>query len=162
MKESTSSTLLTATTDSVSARLLASGSNNARRGASQISRSYKQASHFFLQRRFPEALLTIQPLITVQKRSGHADQDAEAARAAPIANASRSNRVKVWSLYLTLLNAIVELGPESGKNLFGNSVWRAILTKIREATIWGEIVEVGYGGDEGSVDAEVVSNLYVP
>lgn len=153
----TSAAVLTDSVDSLlSSRLYGSiYDSSSKRGASQISRSYKQASKFFLQRRFPEALLTIQPLITKQKDNGYSSPD----RAAPVASASRTNRVKVWNLYLTLLNSIVELGADDGKNLFGNTPWKAMVAKVRDGSIWEEVVQTGYMGVEGSVDADVVSNL---
>jgi hypothetical protein len=162
MKESPTSVMLAETVSSLSSsQLLETTSTDAKRGASQISRSYKQASHFFLQRRFPEALLTIQPLITPQKQ-----KDASAGQdyidgSAPVARASRSNRVKVWSLYLTLLNAIVEIGVDEGKETFGQVSWRAIHTKVRSGVVWEDVVKIGYHNQEGAVDSEVVSNLYV-
>lgn len=73
--------------------------------------------------------------------------------------ASRSTRIKVWSLYLTILNAIVELEPEEGKEAFGNQEWRALCNKIRDGEIWEEVVKNGYHGVEGDVDADVVINL---
>lgn len=79
--------------------------------------------------------------------------------AAPIAAASRNTRVKVWSFFLTLLNAIIELGPEEGKLVFGSSKWRSLAAKARDGGIWEEVVTLGYGGVEGDVDGEVVVNL---
>lgn len=130
-----------------------------RRAASKISKTYKQASTLFLTRRLSESLSTLKPLITVLGPPDEVSSDDGALEPAPIANASRSSRIKVWSLYLTLLNSIIELGPEDGKAEFGGDVWRGIVSKARDATIWEEVVQVGYGGVEGDVDAEVVSNL---
>ena len=79
---------------------------------------------------------------------------------APVADASRSVRVKVWSLYLTLLNAIVELGPEADKQQFGGTLWKSIVASIRDGTVWSDVVRNGYA-TEGDVDPEVVANLYV-
>lgn len=130
-----------------------------RRANSQISKTYKQASTLFLTRRLSESYSTLTPLITAPSTSEEISADEGALKPAPIANASRSTRIKVWSLYLTLLNSIIELGPEVGKIEFGIDVWRDILGKARDGTIWEEVVQVGYGGVEGDVDAEVVSNL---
>lgn len=80
---------------------------------------------------------------------------------APIASSSRTTRIKVWSLYLTILNAIVELGPEDGKAAFGTAEWRALVNKVRDGGVWEEVVRNGYRGVEGDVDADVVINLYV-
>ncbi|EKJ70723.1 hypothetical protein NXS19_011714 [Fusarium pseudograminearum] len=122
------------------------------RHPSQISKSYRQASTLFLTRRLPEALTTLLPLITPPD---HVD-DGEPA---PVARASRTTRIKVWSLYLTILNGIVELEPEEGKDAFGNQEWRALCTKVRDGEIWDEIVANGYHGVEGDVDSDVVINL---
>ena len=130
-----------------------------RRANSHISKTYKQASTLFLTRRLLESYSTLKSLITAPSRSEEVSSDDGALEPAPIANTSRSTRIKVWSLYLTLLNSIIELGPEVGKIEFGVDLWRDILGKARDGTIWEEVVQVGYGGVEGDVDAEVVSNL---
>jgi hypothetical protein len=112
-----------------------------------------------LTRRLPESLSTILPVIT----SPAADQDlngnSPATEPAPIASASRTTRIKVWSLYLTILNAVVELEPEEGKQAFGTQEWRQIASKVRDGDVWEEVVKNGYGGLEGDVDADVVINL---
>ncbi len=144
-------------------------------GGSNISKTYRQASTLFLTRRLPEALTTLLPLITPP----HADDEdsrstsgydkmaasgisvpAVVVEPAPVASASRTTRVKVWSLYLTILNAIVELEPDEGKDAFGAQDWRAICTKVRDGAVWEEVIRNGYHGAEGDVDADVVINLY--
>lgn len=131
-------------------------SSSSRRGATQISKAYTQASDLFLTRRLAEALSTLSPII----EKPLVEDIGESHCSTPIASASRSLRIKIWSLYLTLLNAIIDLGPEEGKATFGNNVWREIASKARDGTIWEELVQVGYNGSEGNVDAEVVINLY--
>ncbi|KAL9576128.1 MAG: hypothetical protein Q9212_007363, partial [Teloschistes hypoglaucus] len=130
---------------------------------SQVSKVYKQASTLFLTREFAEAFSVLQSILTVPERSredaADDEEDEELKPQAPIATASRSSRVKVWSLYLTLLNTIMELGPEEGKAALGSKQWRDIATKVRNSTIWDEVVRIGYGGNEGHVDADVVTNL---
>lgn len=78
---------------------------------------------------------------------------------APIAKASRTTRIKVWSLYLTILNAVLELDPEEGKQAFGSSEYRGLVSKVREGEVWEEVVTNGYSGVEGDVDSDVVINL---
>ena len=78
---------------------------------------------------------------------------------APIARASQRSRIKVWSLYLTLLNSVAELGPEVGKKEFGGKEWKNLVAKAQDGTVWNEVVDIGYGGIEGNVDADVVFNL---
>ncbi|AEO69250.1 5659c289-6ab9-4d26-b344-24c78e79cf92 [Thermothielavioides terrestris] len=123
--------------------------------ASHISKTYRQASTLFLTRRLPEALSTVLPLISPLA----SDEQNGSFEPAPVATASRSSRVKVWSLYLTILNAIVELDSDDGKEAFGTHEWRALCHKVREGEIWEEVVCNGYHGVEGDVDAEVVINL---
>ena len=132
-----------------------------KRTNSLISKSYKQASTFFLTRRLPEALSILEPIVAPDQlaNSSEHDHDAVALQTKPIAGVSRNTRIKIWNLYLTLLNAIVELGPDEGQTLFGHRKWRAILTKVREGTVWEEVVQVGYNGIEGGVDADVVTCL---
>lgn len=145
-----------------SSRLLASSVSSlssSRRSNSLIPRAYKQASTLFLTRRLQEALSTLEPVLTVPTSSDQALNEDEPPQQAPIASASRSSRIKVWSLYLTLLNAIIELGPEDGKSAFGNRDWKNLAAKARDGSIWEEVVQIGYGGIEGNVDAEVVINL---
>jgi hypothetical protein len=66
----------------------------------------------------------------------------------------------VWSLYLTILNAVVELDPDEGKQAFGSKEWRGLVSKVRDGDVWEEVVRDGYGGVEGDVDSDVVINLY--
>ena len=127
---------------------------------SEISKAYKQASTLFLTRRLPEAFATLEPVLTPVKLPENNPDGEESDEVALIATASRSLRVKIWSLYLTLLNAIIELGPEDGKTAFGVKQWRDIAAKARDGSIWDEVVRIGYSGVEGKVDADVVTNLY--
>ncbi|KAF2144216.1 uncharacterized protein K452DRAFT_296436 [Aplosporella prunicola CBS 121167] len=126
-----------------------SSDNHKRPQTAQIAKAYRQAAQLFLTRRLPEALSTIEPIITPDDQSSHA----------PVAHASRGTRIKVWSFYLTFLNAVVELGPEEGKHAFGSSKWKALVAKCRDASVWEEVVQAGYAGIEGSVDPDVVVNL---
>ncbi|KAL8948512.1 MAG: hypothetical protein Q9222_005315 [Ikaeria aurantiellina] len=133
---------------------------------SHVSSIYKEASTLFLTRRLAEAYATLQEILIPPEDNAEdstldtqAKDDNEPERTAPIATASRSQRVKVWSLYLTLLNAIIELGPTEGKAAVGAKHWRDIAAKSRDGSIWDEVVRIGYGGIEGNVDADVVTNL---
>lgn len=130
-----------------------------RKAKSEISKVYKQAEALFVTRRFAEALSSIEPLITVPHPQDVAPNDEATANVAPIARASPRLRIKVWSFYLSLLNAVAELGPDNGKTEFGGREWRNLVAKAQEGTIWDEVVDIGYGGMEGNVDADVVFNL---
>lgn len=130
----------------------------------QCSQTYKAASQLFLTRRLQESLATITPIITSTPATAAADDlpttnGSADSSIAPIAFASSNVRIKVWNLYITLLSNIVDLGPEDGKTEFGQKEWKALVAKVRDGTVWEEIVQAGYQGREGSVDADVVSNL---
>lgn len=65
----------------------------------------------------------------------------------------------MWSLYLTILNAVLELDPDEGKEAFGSQEWRTLCKKVRDGDVWEEVVQYGYHGVEGEVDSDVVINL---
>ena len=138
---------------------------SSRQHAQQVAKAYRQAAQLFLTRRLPEALSTIEPIITPSS----AGQDAPTTGTgtgdlpshAPIATASRGTRVKVWSFYLTFLNAVVDLGADEGKLAFGGARWKQLVSKCRDGSVWDDVVRDGYAGVEGDVDAEVVVNLCV-
>lgn len=134
-------------------------SMSSKRINSLISKTYKQASALFLTRRLFEAFSTLEPIISPSHTDETAQSDVECAQKPLIAEASRKIRIKVWSFYLTLLNAIINLGPENGKNMFGSKEWKELVAKARDSTIWEDVVQIGYQGIQGNVDAEVVINL---
>ncbi|TKX25446.1 hypothetical protein C1H76_2094 [Elsinoe australis] len=130
--------------------------------SSWLAKTYRQAAQLYLTRRLAEALDAIEPAVFPDAflqghMNGSSDEDG-ARTTAPVAHSSRGTRVKIWSFYLTLLNAIIELGPEEGKLSFGSTRWKTISSKARTGNIWDEVVRHGYGG-EGQVDGEVVANL---
>lgn len=135
---------------------------------SLIVRSYKQASQLYLTKRFNEALETIEPIIGPQQTNGYGEHtnghanghaNGEAHGPAPIAQSSRTTRTKVWNFYLALLHEIIGLGHEEGRQIFGSAEWKQLASKARDGSIWEEVVQRGYGGSEGEVDADVVNNL---
>ncbi|KAL4931916.1 protein pex26 [Aspergillus undulatus] len=121
------------------------------------SKTYKKASQLFLTRRLQETLESLEPVITAS--NGNDDQDVNGAAVPPIATVPATSRIKIWNLYLTLLSAIIDLGPEEGKKTIGQKEWKDISTQVRDGGIWEEVVQIGYQGREGSIDAEVVYNL---
>lgn len=135
-------------------------SASARNSSSYISKTYRQSSTLFLTRRLPEALSTILPLIT--PLATHQEGANGITEPSPVAKASRNTRIKVWTLYIAILNAIVALEPEDGKEAFGLQEWRSICAKVRDGDVWEEVVMNGYHGVEGDVDSDVVINLYAP
>ncbi|KAI6246894.1 hypothetical protein HI914_05051 [Erysiphe necator] len=125
-------------------------STSSKRSTTKISKTYRQASTLFLTRRLPESLTTMLPIL---------EYTPDSLDPPPIYSANKITRIKVWSLYLTILNAICELPPDEGKQNFGNFEFRALVSKVRDGTIWDEVIKNGYGGLEGNVDTEVVINL---
>ncbi|KAF2751281.1 hypothetical protein M011DRAFT_464009 [Sporormia fimetaria CBS 119925] len=132
---------------------------SSRHQSSHIAKAYRQAANLYVTRRLPEALSTIEPIITPPPQNDGNAYPGDLSAFAPIAAASRGSRTKVWSLYLTLLNAVVELGAEEGKHAFGSSKWKELVSKCRDGSVWEDIVRDGYAGVEGDVDGEVVVNL---
>ncbi|GAM82852.1 hypothetical protein ANO11243_008380 [Dothideomycetidae sp. 11243] len=132
--------------------------------SSWLAKTYRQAAQLYLTRRLAEALDAIEPAVLPDSFfSGHpskgsSDEDGSRA-AAPVALSSRGTRVKIWSFYLTLLNAIIEIGPEDGKATFGAARYKSIVSKAKTGSIWEDVIRYGYGGSEGQVDGEVVANL---
>lgn len=96
-----------------------------------------------------------------EKEIGNFNQsEDESTPRASIASASTSQRIKIWSLYATLLNTVVELGDEEGKKDFGNKLYRELVRSVQSGEVWEQVVKDGYMGREDGVDAEVVYNLY--
>jgi hypothetical protein len=123
------------------------------------SQTYKKASQLYLTRRLQEALATLEPVITPR---AHDEQYTDGEDSVSlIATASSTWRIKVWNLYITVLSAIVDLGAEEGSKELGQKEWKAISGQVRDGSIWETVVQTGYKGLEGSVDAEVVYNLLV-
>ncbi|KAL1854321.1 hypothetical protein Daus18300_011507 [Diaporthe australafricana] len=160
-------TLSPASTDGFAAQSLRSSISSltspasARHAASYVSKTYRQSSTLFLTRRLPEALSTITPLITVTPPSpppppGITNGTTEPA---PVARASRNTRIKVWTLYIAILNAIVALDPDEGKEALGTQEYRSLCAKVRDGDVWEEVVQNGYHGVEADVDSDVVINL---
>jgi hypothetical protein len=143
-------------------RMLASSISSlsaSRHQSTHIAKAYRQAAQLFLTRRLPEALSTIEPIITSRRDEVNGTQQGEWPPVAPVASASRGTRVKVWSFYLTFLNSVVELGAEEGKHAFGSARWKQLVSKCRDGSVWEDVVRDGYAGNEGAVDGEVVVNL---
>ncbi|KAI9665122.1 MAG: hypothetical protein M1831_002132 [Alyxoria varia] len=136
-----------------------------------VSRTYKHANQLFLTRQIYEALQCLETVILEPKSNrttNHSsespsttdtdDSTAQSSRA-PVATAARAARVRTWTLYLAILNEVMEMGPEAGKELFGAVRYKELVGKTRDGSIWEEVVTNGYAGAEAVVDAEVVANL---
>lgn len=118
--------------------------------ASLTVKAYKQATQLYLTKRFKESLEILEPIVTPEGGEG---------RAAPVTQSNKGTRTKVWVFYLSLLNAIIDLGADEGKTSFGSTKWRQITAKATEGGVWEDVVQHGYGGNEGDVDPDVVLNL---
>jgi hypothetical protein len=129
--------------------------NQFKRSSSEISKIYKHASQLFLTRRLLEAYETLQPVVTPSESTSPDEGPARA----PIATATTSQRIKIWSLYVTLLNSIIDLGSQEGREVFGQRRYKEIVRAIQNGDVWEQVVRDGYHGREGAVDAEVVYNL---
>ncbi|KAJ5488635.1 hypothetical protein N7539_003525 [Penicillium diatomitis] len=141
-------------------QLSSASSSTSASPAKLCSKTYKKASQLYLTRRLPDSLESLQPILTIpSSQDEHLTNGDHSAAVATIATAPSTWRIKVWNLYITLLSAIVDLGAEEGKVQFGHKEWKAIATQVREGGIWENVVQIGYRGQEGSVDAEVVFNL---
>ncbi|KAI9889638.1 MAG: hypothetical protein M1814_005146 [Vezdaea aestivalis] len=126
---------------------------SSRPSSSPTSKAYKQASTLFLTRRLQEAHSILVSLITTST------SDDNPPSPAPVTTAPTRLRIKIWSLYITLLDEIIKLGALEGKSLFGSSLWRSIQTQARDGSIWDQVVAQGYAGDEAAVDAVVIAGL---
>ncbi|KAK5948379.1 hypothetical protein OHC33_010553 [Knufia fluminis] len=132
--------------------------------SSEVSKTYKHASQLYLTRRLAECYEALQPVIRPSDNPSQTNGNISASEddtrpRAPIALASTSQRIKTWSLYAALLNAIIELGDEEGKQDFGSKQYREIVRNVQSSEVWEQVVGDGYMGRECSVDAEVVYNL---
>lgn len=129
---------------------------------SWLAKTYRRASQLYLTRRLTEALDAIEPVVipesALHAQNGVSESD-DSKAVAPVAQSTRGTRVKIWSFYLTLLNTIIELGPEEGKLSLGATRYKEIVTKARTGSIWDEVLRYGYRGSEGQIDGEVVANL---
>lgn len=136
--------------------------NSSKKASSEISKTYKHACELYLTRRLAEAYEALQIVIKPAEQSnGYSHSTEDNAPTSPIATASTSQRIKVWSLYATLLNAIVDLGNDAGNQEFGQKQYRDIVRLVQSGDVWDQVLKDGYRGREESVDAEVVYNLYV-
>ena len=128
---------------------------------SELSYSYSEASTFFLTRRLREAFILLETIVFASSPYDEASPEVDLCEPASIANASKSLRIKIWCLYITVLDAIIKLGPEQGRAIFGQQKWRTVVARVRDSNVSEDVVQSGYGGVEERVDIEVVVNLFV-
>ena len=138
------------------------GKKGRKRRPSPVAIAFKESREFFLTRRLVEAFDVLEP-ITASSKGSEIDHD-ESSRSQtdqppPIAVVEAKDRIRIWNLYIMIIHAAIELGPDAGRSQFGSARWKSLAAKARDGTVWDEVVSVGYGGVEGRVDAEVVSNM---
>lgn len=136
----------------------AMANHSSSQSAAMLHHTYRWASTLFLTRRLREAYSTIEPVVS-PKLSPGSTTSTFSPGCSRIAEAPRSLRIKVWCLYITLLDAIIRLGPDEGKKVFGRQLWRDLAAKVRNSEIWEDVIRTGYHGAQGNVDVEVVVNL---
>lgn len=124
---------------------VANGQRSVRRPSdspSVLAKTYKTCANLFLTRRLPEALSTLQPVVTGPAFSK---------------STSRATRTKLWNLYLAILDTAVKMGPDEGKHVWGSQEWRKLVGKVRTGAVWDE-ANRAYGG-EGELDGDVANAL---
>ena len=124
--------------------------------------SFKEAQELFFTRRLVQAMDVIEHVVaptTAAQTEDHSLRGNESISLPLVVNAERKERIRVLNLYIMILNAIIELGPEIGKRQFGSARWKALIAKVQNGTVWDEIVKIAYNGSEGSIDPEIVTNL---
>ena len=60
---------------------------------------------------------------------------------------------------MTILNAVLDMEPDEGKDTFGSHEYRALCAKAKNGGVWEDVIQNGYHGVEGNVDSDVVINL---
>lgn len=160
LTESNPNAMDTSPSDSAYLSSSLSSLSRSRSSNNLIVRTYKQATQLYLTRRFREAWDVLETIVSAGGADSFGQEQQDPSGVAPVAQSSRGTRTKVWVFYLSLIHAVVELGPEEGGKEFGDvDLWKGIARKAREGLAWEEIVSRGYAGQEGEVDAEVVVNL---
>ncbi|KAI9886514.1 MAG: hypothetical protein M1823_001695 [Watsoniomyces obsoletus] len=120
-----------------------------------LAQTYRQAAKYFVTRRPYKAIQLLDSVIRPATPTSRAcDSEHE-----DVANAPRRLRIKTWCLYITSLDALIQLGPEEGVETIGQQEWNAVISKVRDGGIWDDVIRYGYHGEEERVDAKVVLNL---
>lgn len=105
---------------------------------SAIQTAFQRSTTLFLTRRLPPALETLHPVLPYTNKC------------------VRSLRVKIWSTYFAILDAVLKLEGPEGKDAFGSlRSWREVKNRVRKAKIWEELL--GTYGDVGRAEIEIVT-----
>ncbi|RPA83329.1 hypothetical protein BJ508DRAFT_360546 [Ascobolus immersus RN42] len=109
---------------------------------SSVSKTVRSATQLFLTRRLAEAYQLLLPILP---EAVHGSR-----------SCTKTLRVKIWNLYLAILDAAAKMNPEEGKAVWGgNQAWKEITKKVKGGKVWNQVWQ-GYGGE---VDEEVVTAL---
>ncbi|KAL9112621.1 MAG: hypothetical protein Q9227_003192 [Pyrenula ochraceoflavens] len=160
MTHSSGSSTVTSLSNSQHLSSSASSFSPARKASPEISKIYKHASELFLTRRLGEALSILRPIVNPSTPQTEAYNEEPSPRSqAPIATATTSQRIKIWNIYITVLSSISDLSHDEGATEVGYKEYKAIVSQVQDGRVWEQVIRDGYGGKEGSVDAEIVYNL---
>lgn len=127
----------------------------------ELSQALHQASTFFVTRRLEEALSVLEAIIYCTSPDHEHVSTNSTSQPELVASAPPRLRIKIWSLYITVLDAILKLGPEKGRDLLGDDRWGRITSKVTDGEIWDDVVKRGYHGHLDAVDADVILNVFV-
>ena len=122
---------------------------------SSISKIYKRASTLFLTRQLKEAHSLLTSLI-----DGAADASSNGFTTnIALIDATRNQRVKIWCLYLSLIDELLKVGPVQGATFVGLKNWSSLKESVTDSTVWDYVTKQGYQGRQASVDEEVIASL---
>ena len=125
---------------------------------SELGRVYDQAATYFITRRPSEALSLLCTAIFPAPVDHGEPLSFGVAEFAPVAGAPRKLRIKMWSLFISCLDALARI-EEAGVQVARPTNHRDLVTKVHNGTIWDVVVQHGYRGQKDCVDAEVIISL---
>ncbi|OLL23261.1 hypothetical protein NEOLI_000851 [Neolecta irregularis DAH-3] len=102
-----------------------------------VSRAYSTSSQQFLTKQLPQSFLTIRPYLSSS-------------------SASYSWKVKIWKLYITILDTAAKASQEEGKKVWGRGEWSRVMRLAKYNAVWDEC-EQAFG--QNDMDLDVVTAL---
>ena len=124
----------------------------------ELAQVYDQAATYFITRRPSEALSLLCTAIFPAPVDHGIPFNFGLAEFAPVAGAPRKLRIKIWSLFISCLDALALIEGD-GVQVARPTRYRDLLTKVRDGTVWDVVVQRGYREQRDSVDPEVVISL---
>lgn len=126
-----------------------------------LSKKYRKARNLFLTQQFAEAFseigLTLEPGEWFE--GDVHDGEGKSLSRVPILFAKKSVRVKIWSLYLTLLNTFRKAGNDQAGVWVGARRWKGLYASLCDGSIWQNVLHVGYADNEHAMDHEITVAL---